>query len=565
LIQSNLAATAGSPFAADIQSGTVQVSGSVGGTAGLLKTGASLLILSGNNAGLAGGVTINGGTLEAIGQNSGPVNPQGTGAIVVNSGGQLKLSNQPGFWTPTNVLTIAGNGPASAPLYQDAAFWDHSSQYQGAVGLSADASIRCEGFMFRGVAATVGLSLNGHQVRFTGDVGTVGGVDGVISDGSTPGGRVMIDINGGNIGFNNTANTYTGATVLNRGTLFISSAGALGQALGTVANGVTVNNSGGSFGQAQLYLNGSGPYTVANKLLTLNGGVIVDNGGSKTWTGAVNLTADSIIGAEGGSGQFTLTGGIDLGNHNLTLRPNFNDSVITISTNGITGTGNITVIPVTGIGTVNFNVTSTYSGTTTIQSHKVYANATQSTGTGAVTVSGGSLRGTGSVTGAVTVTSGSVAPGGPTTPGNLTLNGGVTFGSSSQFLARVNSDTSFDSATVTGTTVLGNANLGLDLSAAGSSFNPGTDKLYIVKLTSGTSLFAGSTFNVADGTMAGSSSQFNFFIHYDYTPGGGVYLTLTPVPEPGFVLVMAAGAFSLVRLHRHTRRRRICYPGRRLA
>ena len=34
-----------------------------------------------------------------------------------------------------------------------------------------------------------------------------------------------------------------------------------------------------------------------------------------------------------------LTGGIDLGNFTLTLRPNFDDSVITIDTVGISGTG----------------------------------------------------------------------------------------------------------------------------------------------------------------------------------------------------------------------------------
>src|SRR5207248_2522376 len=202
---------------------------------------------------------------------------------------------------------------------------------------------------------------------------TVGEVDGVITDGSAAGGRVRIDMNGGNIKLS-ADNTYTGTTVINKGTLFIDRPASLGQALGTAANGVTVNTGG------ELYLNGSN-YTVTNKLLTLNGGSIVCNGSTKAWTAAVSLTSNSIIGVEWPAGHFTLSGGINLNDKTHTLRPNFNDSVITIDTNGISGTGSVKIIPVTGQGAVNFNVTSTYSGTTTIQSHKLYANATQATGT----------------------------------------------------------------------------------------------------------------------------------------------------------------------------------------
>jgi autotransporter-associated beta strand protein len=216
----------------------------------------------------------------------------------------------------------------------------------------------------------------------------------------------------------------------------------------------------------------------------------------------------------------------------------------------------VTIIPVTGQGTVNLNVTSTYSGPTSIQSHNVFVNATQGTGTGPVTVSGGSsnggtLRGVGSVTGAVTLNSGGVLfPGAPTTPGNLTLNGGVTFTTNSQFLVRVVSNTSFDSATVANSAVLANAILTVNLSGAGTTFNPGVDKLYILKMSGGSSLQAGTTFNVPDGGFVGSTSLYNFFAFYDYAPNGGVYLMAQPVPEPGWLLAMAVGALGLFRLRR---------------
>jgi fibronectin-binding autotransporter adhesin len=563
-ILANVAASAGSVFGANIQSGTIHVSGQVSGTAGLTKAGAGTLILSGNNTGLTGGIAVNGGTVEVRGTNTGPSSGMGANAVTVNAGGQLAV-NSTGFWEPTNALTIAGKGPAGAPLYSDAALWFRgtTNYYKGPIALSGDASLRLDGaFIFRGSANK--LTLNGHEARFTGVLTTVGQVNGVIEDGAAAGGRVRIDIDRGDIGFT-VASTYTGATVIDRGILFIYHPQALGPGLGTAANGVTVN-TGGFLHEGELYLNTditapSPDYTVANKLLTLNGGAIVRNGANKTWTGAVTLTANSIIGSEGPAGTFTFTGGINLNANTLTLRPNFDHSVITITTNGISGTGGVTVIPVTGVGTVNLNATSTYQGPTLIQSHRVYANATQATGTGAVTINGGNaqLRGTGSITGSVTITNGALAPGGPTTPGTLTLNGGLSLASTGIYRVRLVSNTSFDSTLVSGPTatpaVLGNATLSLDLSGATSTFNVGTDKLYILKMASDKSLQAGTTFNLAEGAAAGSSTLYTFYVHYDYAQGGGVYLIPQPVPEPGLVLGVAAGALGLWRMRRRSARR----------
>jgi len=531
-------------FLANIQSGTVQVSGSVSASGGLIKSGNGSLICTTTNPGLTGGIAVNGGSLEVRGSDDLSMSGMGTNAVTVASGGQLVV-NATGFWQPTNTLTIAGKGPTGAPQFQDAALWFKGSAdyYQGPITLTGDASLRLDGaFLLRGSSNV--LTLNGHEARFTGgsSASTVGEVDGVIADGSTASGSVRIDINGGNIKLS-ADNTYSGATLVNKGTLFIDRPASLGQALGTATDRVAVNSGG------VLSMEGSGPYTV-NKLLTLGGGTVICNSGNKTWTGAVTLTANSTITAEGSAGHFMLSGGINLNGNTLTLRPTFGDSIITIDTVGISGTGGLKIVPVTGQGTINLNATSTYSGTTMIQSHKVYANATQSTGTGAVTVSGGSLRGVGSVTGAVTVSSGSIFPGAPTTPGNLTLNGGVTFASSTQFQVRVVSNTSFDSATVAGSAVLGNATLSVDLSGADTNFNVGTDKLYILKMSGVSSLQTGTTFNVPNGGAVGSTSLYTFFAFYDYSPNGGVYLIPQPVPEPSLLIAVAASALGLMRLRR---------------
>ena len=94
----------------------------------------------------------------------------------------------------------------------------------------------------------------------------------------------------------NTANDYTGATVIENGILRVSHT----LSLGTVAGGTTVMSGG------ELELYGDG--LTVNEPLTLDGGEVCSLLGINTYNGAITLTADSGIDAD--SDQLIITGAI---------------------------------------------------------------------------------------------------------------------------------------------------------------------------------------------------------------------------------------------------------------
>ncbi len=104
----------------------------------------------------------------------------------------------------------------------------------------------------------------------------------------------------------NTADSFTGTTTINAGTLTIEDAGALGTTDGTAATGTTVNNG------ATLELDGS--FTVANDLLTSNGGTLQSDG-NESWSGTINNSSSLTFATASGqsllvSGNVTGDGGI---------------------------------------------------------------------------------------------------------------------------------------------------------------------------------------------------------------------------------------------------------------
>jgi len=108
------------------------------------------------------------------------------------------------------------------------------------------------------------------------------------------------------------ASTYTGATTINYGTLYLGGTGApTGSPLGTTAAGTYVNGN-----NAALDLNGQSILT--NEPLFLNGnngnGALTNGSTAATWTGPITLQSDSSIGGNvivGGSGAFA-GGGFNL-------------------------------------------------------------------------------------------------------------------------------------------------------------------------------------------------------------------------------------------------------------
>jgi autotransporter-associated beta strand protein len=424
-------------------------------------------------------------------------------------------------------LTLNGTGFAGAPAGQDGAlrFTSFSpSRWTGGITLAGNASIRFSG----SAAIRGGVNLGSNTLTFLGAVNEVGIVETTAIAGT---GNVIYDASSTTVRVDS---TYTGTTTLQSGTTFISTPNSLGASLGTAANRATVNTG------AELYLNNAA-FTVTNKLLTLNGGSLVANGSTKGWTGAIDLTANSTLGAEGINGVLNLTGGVSLAANTATFRVNFNDSIINVNTTGISGTGAVVVTSPTTPGAVNFNVTNTYTGGTTVNSGRLFVNATSGTGSGAVVVTGtGTLRGTGSITGTVNIQSGGrLAPGGIAGPGTLTINNSVALASGATFAVRVNGSAAFDVLRVTaGSVTLGNSTLSVDASA----FAGGTGPFTILDATGAN--VTGEFVGLPDGaTFTANGQQFQI----DYTTNTVV---LTPVPVPAGALWCLLGLACFGR-HRH--------------
>ena len=161
---------------------------------------------------------------------------------------------------------------------------------------------------------------------------------------------------------------YTGATMINQGTVYLISASGLG----SPASGTTVANN------ALLYVTAS--VNLANGL-TLNGGALEKGGSSVTVdTAPVALASDSTISVDGGSTLVlsnTISGGHNLtagGSGTLTLATNntvggfiLNGPVVNVGSSGALGTGTVTVngpgrlVLATGINVANPVIANTVS------------------------------------------------------------------------------------------------------------------------------------------------------------------------------------------------------------
>jgi autotransporter-associated beta strand protein len=540
--------------------GPLAINSVLAGSLPLNKNGPGTLILSGANSSLSGTVNVNGGTLQMA--NAAALGGPLSSTTVNVANGATFFVNNNDFYQPNYTLNIQGTGTNGRGALQFTGFspvyWD------GSVNLQADTTIQVADTFFYG-----GINTNGHQLTFINSSATAGiNTNGI----SGSGGSVVVNLGSDNIGFN-AASTYTGTTLIHSGTIFLTNATGLGPALGTPANGVTIDSGG------QLTMN-TNSLAVGNKLLSLNGGIVIGNGGAKSWAGAINLTSDSTVRAEGSAGTFTLTGGVDNGGHQLTLSTTFADSTIIVQSAGISGAGGL-VKTGPGVAQVNANsgftgpVTFTAGGTPT-SGGTLQVNASF-TGSPAVLVNNaGTLAGTGTVTGAVTVNgTGTIAPG-QVGPGTLTVGPSTwarTAGGTARYAWKVNNWT----GTTAGTDFSQLLSIG---PLALTTVNP-TDMftVQVVGLTAANAAGAVPNFNAAISRTWTITTFTNDLVTAGYTPGmfridstsfaannnlgGGsfslslsgpsVILRFTPVPEPGFVLAVCAAAMAAVLWRRRSR------------
>ena len=257
-------------------------------TAGYIKNGAGVFAMQGNTYG--GGFTLNAGTLITRGNNA--------------MGGNVT----------TNVLTINGGTIAS-----DATPRDFSNKYS-IITIGGDFTI----------GATTGLALTNANITFNTATPlgsatraiTIGGT-GIYTWGGVISGNagVGLTVNSTAAGYLKLsgANTYTGTTTINTGTIRLGNSSALGTVDGGTIINSTSNTSGGildlygtNYSSAEpLTVNGNGTgggaivNTIATEAtfagpITLGSATVIAGGGAK-----INLT-NTI----GGTGSLTIGGGI---------------------------------------------------------------------------------------------------------------------------------------------------------------------------------------------------------------------------------------------------------------
>jgi autotransporter-associated beta strand protein len=378
--------------------GTNIIYSSLAGTNGLIKSGSSTVYLDPGNGFSAntfsGDITINGGKLITVRSNS---LGDAAGAITVNSGGTLQVD-----WssiTRTGLVTV--DGGVLQTSYASPVLTNNGS-----------------GFLLK----------NGGAINTI-----LGGSGGLTVDGSRS--------------YLYSANTYTGATVINAGgDLALLYGGDLPTDTALELSGVLLANNknhtvGGLTGASTglYYGDAAGIFTVNKVSGTDTYGGIIQNVGTFIKDGAGTLSLTNTTQNTSFPGALTVSNGVlelggagrlAAGSYSGAVSLSSNSSVLQIATSAdqtlggaISGSGSLTK---SGAGTLTVSGSNSYNGGTTVNAGTLTASHASALGdaAGAITVnSGGTLNVNANMTrtGTVTVNGGDLGTGNGST---LTNNGG---------------------------------------------------------------------------------------------------------------------------------------------
>jgi autotransporter-associated beta strand protein len=305
------------------------------------------------------------------------------------------------------------------------------------------------------------LTINGRGVVFIN--GLLTGSGGIVKNGI---GRLNLHINN--------ANTYTGTTIINRGSLRQgNNSSSLSPANLVLNNGVLAfywisgltRTLGTGNNQIQVYgISGFGGEGKSGPTVNLGSTIIWGALGEGSATGYFNPTI-FILGDERtpNAGRIAFSSNIDLNGTTRTISvpPGLNNNYISTITGAISNSVGTAGIIKLGLGTLQLNTVNTYNGPTTI-SEGVLNILNSITGTGNVYVYGGTLLGrittgaSASIAGPVNLSDNPSSIIRPGSYGNNTLNtGSLTFEGTNSVLYI---DTT--AATMSKVNVTGNVNLG---------------------------------------------------------------------------------------------------------
>ena len=296
----------------------------VGGTAGLAKTGAGNLTLTGANT-YTGATTITAGALQ-IGSGSTTGSLAATSAITNNAAMTFNRSNTVTQGTDF-ASVIAGTGTL-AKSGTGTLILTGSNTYTGDTTITAGTLQIGSGGTTGTLSASSAITNNAALVfNRSNTVNQSSGFAAAIT-----GTGSLTNIGTGTITFNS-ANTYAGLTTVDSGAFKVLHANALGTtAAGTVVNGTTT----GSTANARLELEGD--ITVTGEPLTITGvgnfyGALSSTSGSNTWAGNVTIgAAGTRLGSTTGA-TLTVSGVIDSGavNTGLVIRTQDLTAIVILS------------------------------------------------------------------------------------------------------------------------------------------------------------------------------------------------------------------------------------------
>ncbi len=406
------------------------ISATIAGNAGLIKAGSGQLFLAGTNT-YTGLTQITGGVLD-VGVMSGTTSTgvsgssgilMTNGAILQGSGtmtralsgnstpgaGQISSQNG-GFAARGGQLTVNFGGSGTTVQLNGAGYAfgsgfvfgsatsDNKVVVQNGINLNTGAGNT------RGITVNSGVNTLGSTAEIAGSISSAGttlGVDGGLTK------------NGTGILLLSASNSYSGATIVNIGTLQMGNSGALGTggltySTGAGGVGAVVNNLGSTtvVSGATLDLNGQ---TNVNEVIQLFGtgvggnGALVNNSSTAasigngvavvTISGGYNNTVPTITLSGGGGSGATVVGSLGVTSQSFTINPGTTTysvaPTVTISTG--TGLSNATATAVLNAdGTVKGIVitnqgdgySSTAAPTITFSGGTVVSQGTNPTGTG---------------------------------------------------------------------------------------------------------------------------------------------------------------------------------------
>ncbi len=304
-----------------------------------------------------------------------------------------------------------------------------------------------------GLLTSLGFFTTGSNPLYAGMCGTGSSAGGMLGSGGT-----FLATSNSALSCAGSSATVTGGTILvGAGNLTLNTPVVLAAAGATIdTNGNNTVLSGAISGAGGLTKTGLGVLTLSG-LGTYTGATLVNMGtlqagiaNAFSASSAYTVASGAVLGLNGFSqtiGSLSGAGAVTLGGATLTTG---NDNTSTTFSGVISGAGGLTKI---GNGTLTLSGANTFTGGTMLNAGGLVVNGSLAS---AVTVNGGTLGGNGTF-GGLTVNGGTVAPG--NSIGTFTVNGNFAQGAGSIYQVEVNaagqSDliTASGSATISGGTV----------------------------------------------------------------------------------------------------------------